>query len=119
MDSEGAMSEPAPSKARLTLAAGWSPDHPTRRGFMRMLDASAVKVTFDHIVDRATKSKSAAGSLGPYKETQVVDKYTAKVVFSTPNAAFQNEMTGFSIISPAALQKFGADFDHNPVGTGP
>ena len=82
-------------------------------------DANAVKVTFDHIVDPATKSKSAAGSLGPYKETQVVDKYTAKVVFTSPNAAFQNEMTGFSIISPAALQKFGADFDHNPVGSGP
>ena len=82
-------------------------------------DANAVKVTFDHIVDPATKSKSAAGELGPYKETQVLDKYTAKVVFSQPNAAFMNEVAGFSIISPAGLQKYGADFAHNPVGTGP
>jgi peptide/nickel transport system substrate-binding protein len=82
-------------------------------------DANAVKVTFDHIVDPATKSKSAAGALGPYKETQVLDKYTAKVVFSQPNAAFMNEVAGFSIVSPAALQKFGADFARNPVGTGP
>src|SRR5215469_14457465 len=78
-----------------------------------------VKFTFDHIVDPATKSKSAAGALGPYKETQVVDKYTAKVVFSQPNAAFMNEAAGFSMISPAALQKYGADFARHPVGTGP
>lgn len=83
------------------------------------LDANAVKFTFDHIVDPSTKSKSAAGALGPYKETQVVDKYTAKVVFSQPNAAFMNEVAGFSIVSPAAVQKFGADFARNPVGTGP
>jgi peptide/nickel transport system substrate-binding protein len=82
-------------------------------------DANAVKVTFDHIVDPATKSKSAAAELGPYKETQVLDKYTAKVVFSQPNAAFMNEVAGFSIISPAALLRYGADFAHNPVGSGP
>ena len=82
-------------------------------------DANAVKVTFDHIVDPNTKSKSAAAALGPYKETQVVDQYTAKVVFSEPNAAFLNEVAGFSMISPAALQKYGADFAKHPVGTGP
>jgi peptide/nickel transport system substrate-binding protein len=82
-------------------------------------DANAVKVTFDHIVDPNTKSKGAASALGPYKETQVVDSHTVKVVFKTPNAAFINEVAGFSIISPAALQKYGADFAKNPVGTGP
>jgi peptide/nickel transport system substrate-binding protein len=82
-------------------------------------DANAVKVTFDHIVDPNTKSKGAASALGPYKETQVVDSHTVKVVFNAPNAAFINEVAGFSIISPAALQKYGADFAKNPVGTGP
>jgi peptide/nickel transport system substrate-binding protein len=82
-------------------------------------DANAVKVTFDHIVDPNTKSKGAASALGPYKETQVVDSHTAQVVFTAPNAAFINEVAGFSIISPAALQKYGADFAKNPVGTGP
>jgi peptide/nickel transport system substrate-binding protein len=81
-------------------------------------DANAVKATFDHIVDPATKSRQV-GSLGPYKETRVVDQYTAQVVFSAPNAAFTNNMTGLSMISPAALAKYGADFGHNPVGTGP
>lgn len=82
-------------------------------------NAQAVKFTFDHIVDPNTKSKSSVGALGPYQETQVVDDYTVKVVFKTANAAFMNEVATFAMVSPAAVQKFGADFGHNPVGTGP
>jgi peptide/nickel transport system substrate-binding protein len=112
------------------LATSWevSPDATTYTFHLRQdvkfhdgtaFDANAVKATFDHIVDPTTKSKGAAAALGPYKETQVVDPHTAKVVFSAPNAAFVNEVAGFAIISPAALQKYGADFAKNPVGTGP
>jgi peptide/nickel transport system substrate-binding protein len=84
-------------------------------------DANAVKATFDHIVDPATKSRSAKGALGPYKETVVVDQYTAQVVFSEPNAAFEHEMTGiiFGMQSPAALKKYGTALGSHPVGTGP
>jgi len=85
-------------------------------------DANAVKATLDHIVDPATKSRSAIGALGPYKETVVVDPYTAKVVFTVPNAAFLHEMTGvvFGMQSPAALEKYGAEgIASHPVGTGP
>jgi peptide/nickel transport system substrate-binding protein len=82
-------------------------------------NAAAVKFTFDHIVDPNTKSKSSAGALGPYQETQVIDDYTVKVVFKSANAAFMNEVATFAMVSPAAVQKYGADFGHNPVGTGP
>jgi peptide/nickel transport system substrate-binding protein len=82
-------------------------------------NAAAVKFTFDHIVDPNTKSKSAAGALGPYQETQVIDDYTVKVIFKSANAAFMNEVATFAMVSPAAVQKYGADFGHNPVGTGP
>jgi peptide/nickel transport system substrate-binding protein len=84
-------------------------------------DASAVKATFDHIVAPSTKSRSAAGAFGPYKATRVIDPYTVEVVFSQPNAAFLEEMTGtdFGISSPAALAKYGANYDQHPVGTGP
>jgi peptide/nickel transport system substrate-binding protein len=84
-------------------------------------DANAVKATFDHIVDPATKSRSAKGGLGPYKETVVVDQYTAKVVFSEPNAAFEHEMTNitYGMQSPAALKKYGTDIAAHPTGTGP
>jgi peptide/nickel transport system substrate-binding protein len=81
-------------------------------------NASAVKATFDHIVDPASKSRQV-GTLGPYKETRVVDEFTAQVIFSQPNAAFINNMTGLQMVSPAALARYGADFGHNPVGTGP
>jgi peptide/nickel transport system substrate-binding protein len=85
-------------------------------------DASAVKANFDHIVDPATQSRAAVGALGPYKETVVVDKYTAKVVFTEPNASFVHEMTDitFGMQSPAALKKYGATgVAAHPTGTGP
>lgn len=84
-------------------------------------DAHAVKATFDHIVNPATKSRSAVGALGPYKETRVIDRYTAQIVFSQPNAAFLEEMTAatMSISSPAALTKYGSEYGRHPVGTGP
>ena len=85
-------------------------------------DATAVKATFDHIVDPATKSRSAIGSLGPYKETKILDQYTAQVVFTAPNAAFVHEMGTllFGMTSPAALEKYGpTGIGSHPVGTGP
>lgn len=85
-------------------------------------DANAVKATLDHIVDPATKSRSAVGSLGPYQETRIIDQYTAQVVFSQPNAAFLHEMTTvlFGMASPKALAQYGPiGFGSHPVGTGP
>jgi peptide/nickel transport system substrate-binding protein len=84
-------------------------------------NAQAVKANFDHIVDPATKSKSAIGALGPYLETQVVNDFEAKVVFKAPNLAFRNEMSEptFGMSSPAALKKYGSNYSNHPVGTGP
>ena len=53
-----------------------------------VFDAAAVKATYDHVVDPKTKSKSGLGALGPYKETQIVDDHTVKIIFSEPNASF-------------------------------
>jgi peptide/nickel transport system substrate-binding protein len=115
------------------LATSWevSPDATTYTFKLRQdvafhdgtqFNADAVKATFDHIVDPATKSRSAKGSLGPYQETRIIDQYTAQVVFSAPNAAFLHEMTTvlFGMASPKALQQYGpTGFGNNPVGTGP
>ncbi|MEA2530329.1 MAG: peptide/nickel transport system substrate-binding protein, partial [Thermomicrobiales bacterium] len=85
------------------------------------LTAEAIKVTYDHIVDPNTKSRSAVTALGPYDHTEIIDDYTAKIVFKEPNGAFLNTVAQptFSPSSPAALQKYGADYGQNPVGTGP
>jgi peptide/nickel transport system substrate-binding protein len=85
-------------------------------------DASAVKATYDHIVDPATKSKSGLGALGPYKETKIVDPYTVQIVFTAPNASFLHQQAAgnFGISSPTALKKYGATgFGNHPVGSGP
>ena len=85
------------------------------------LTAEAVKVSYDHIVDPNTKSRAAITALGPYDHTEIVDELTAKVVFKEPNGAFLNNLASplFSLSSPTALQKYGAEYGLNPVGTGP
>src|SRR6267154_2709997 len=85
-------------------------------------DATAVKATYDHIVDPATKSKSGLGALGPYKETKILDPYTVQIIFTEPNAGFMHQQAAgnFGIASPTALAKYGpTGFGNNPVGTGP
>lgn len=85
-------------------------------------DAAAVKATYDHVVDPATKSKSGLGALGPYKETTVIDSHTVEISFTAPNASFLHQQAAgnFGIASPTALKKYGATgFGNHPVGSGP
>jgi peptide/nickel transport system substrate-binding protein len=85
-------------------------------------DATAVKATYDHVVDPATKSRSGLGALGPYKETKIIDPMTVQIVFSEPNASFLHQQAAgnFGIASPTALKKYGpTGFGSHPVGTGP
>ncbi len=85
-------------------------------------DATAVKATYDHIVDPATKSKSGLGALGPYKETKIIDPYTVEISFTQPNASFLHQQAAgnFGIASPTALSKYGpTGFGNHPVGSGP
>ena len=81
-------------------------------------DATAVKATYDHIVDPATKSKSGLGALGPYKETKILDPYTVQIVFTEPNAGFLHQQAAgnFGIASPTALKKYGATGLRQPPG---
>lgn len=85
-------------------------------------DAKAVKATYDHVVDPATKSKSGLGALGPYKQTKIIDPYTVEISFKAPNAGFLHQQAAgnFGIASPTALEKYGpSGFGNNPVGSGP
>lgn len=85
------------------------------------LDARAVKFNFDRIVAPDTKSTSAIGLMGEYDRTDAPDPSTVRVTFKRPHPGFLVNLTDVTlgIQSPAAIQKFGADYVRNPVGTGP
>ena len=82
------------------------------------LDANAVKLTYDRILDpeMAAPYKSLVETL---VSVDVPDATTAVFNFSEPYAPFFTNSTIIGIISPAAVEQFGDDFGHNPVGTGP
>jgi peptide/nickel transport system substrate-binding protein len=82
--------------------------------------AAAVKATFERIVSRELNSPGATW-VGTLARTEVIDDYTVRLVFSQPYAPiFSNLRIAFlSILSPAAIQRYGADYGQNPVGTGP
>jgi peptide/nickel transport system substrate-binding protein len=85
-------------------------------------NAAAVKANFDRIVDPATKSAKAITMMGDYKSTEVVDEFTAKVVFGKPFPTFLDSVAQvyLGMASPTALKKYGpADYQMHQVGTGP
>lgn len=84
-------------------------------------DAKAVQFNMDRIANPATGAQAAAFLLGPYDKTEVVDDYTARIMYKAPYAPGLDSFSlgFFAIVSPAAVQKFGQDFARNPVGSGP
>jgi peptide/nickel transport system substrate-binding protein len=83
-------------------------------------NATAVKVTFDRIVDPTLKALKI-GYLGPYDGTDVIDDFTVRVRFKQKFPLFLHNASSTALrpVSPTAVQKFGADFGQNLVGTGP
>ncbi len=91
-------------------------------------NADAVVFTFE----RMFKEDNPYHQFGPWnyfnatigdslKSVEAVDNYTVKFTLKTPLAPFVSilAMDFASIVSPAAVRKYGADFFRNPVGTGP
>jgi len=85
--------------------------------------ADAVKASFDHIVSDAVLESGGKSLLQDhqYVETVVVDDYTVTIKFAASYPLFLRDAgrQWLSISSPAALEKYGADYGRNPVGTGP
>jgi peptide/nickel transport system substrate-binding protein len=85
-------------------------------------NAAAVKASFDHVVDPATKSRSPLAMLGPYDGATVVDDYTVEIHFKEPNVGFQYAIANIvgGMNSPTALKAASpADYARKPVGAGP
>ncbi len=89
-------------------------------------NAEAVKFNFD----RMLKEDHPFHSTGPFPlafffssvtNVDVVDDLTVKFTLKEPFAPFMSNLaapTGL-IVSPAAVEKFGAEYGRHPVGTGP
>jgi glutathione transport system substrate-binding protein len=83
-------------------------------------DAAAVKAN----LDRASDPDNSLKRYNLYKNidlTEVVDRYTVKIILKQPFSAFINILAhpATVMISPAALKKYGKEIGFHPVGTGP
>lgn len=84
-------------------------------------NAQAVKFTFDRVLDPKTPARGLSMA-GPVSGAKVVDDYTIDISTTGPYGPFLSSMSEvfvFGIVSPASVEKFGADVGRNPVGTGP
>nr|NIV32048.1 hypothetical protein [Anaerolineae bacterium] len=84
-------------------------------------DAEAVKFNLDRIANPEMRSRKARGMLGPYSHTEVVDDFLVKIHFHEPYAPFLDSLSQvyLGMASPAAVQKWGAEYQMHQVGTGP
>jgi peptide/nickel transport system substrate-binding protein len=83
-------------------------------------DASAVKYHFDRHLDPKNKSMRAA-ELTQVASAEVVDTGTLRLHMKQPYPQLLYVLFDWSgfVVSPAAVEKFGADYGQHPVGTGP
>jgi peptide/nickel transport system substrate-binding protein len=112
------------------LAASYDQVGPTRLRFKLKpgikfhdgtpLNAAAVRFTFDRAF-KGTPPGRWASLAGPIVGAEVVDDLTVDIVTSEPYGPTIRSlaMVYAGIVSPAAVQKMGADFMRAPVGTGP
>lgn len=91
------------------------------------LNAEAVKFSIerqtnpDHPFYDTGTYAYADFTFGPIKSVEALDELTVKITLNEPFAPFLGNMAmhAASIVSPTAVEKYGADFTKNPVGTGP
>jgi len=84
-------------------------------------DAEAVRFNLDRITSEALASQKARFMLGPYDRTEVVDDGTVRILLKQPYAPLMDSLSQvyLGMASPAAVQKWGADYQLHQVGTGP
>ncbi len=85
-------------------------------------NAEAVKFNFDRIVDPSYKPGGSLAALAGYERTEVVDEFTARVSFKSPNAPFLIYAAGgtLGMMSPTATKAQSAEqVAQVPVGSGP
>ena len=85
------------------------------------VDAAAVKWNIDYRLGPANASPQRAQLSAVIQSVEVADPATVTFHLKTPYPALLADLadrSGF-VMSPTAVQKLGADFGRNPVGSGP
>ncbi|MGM0899535.1 MAG: ABC transporter substrate-binding protein [Bacillota bacterium] len=80
-------------------------------------DAEAVKFN----LDRVRSEESNISDLASVDSVEVVDAHTVNLHLKQPDSSIILALSDRSgmMVSPSAVEKFGADFGQNPVGAGP
>jgi peptide/nickel transport system substrate-binding protein len=84
-------------------------------------NAAAVMRNFQRVTDPATRSQKAVFLLGPFDHAEAVDETTVKLVLREPYAPLLDGLSQvyLGMASPAALDKWGDQYQLHQVGTGP
>lgn len=84
-------------------------------------NAAAVKANLERIADPATQSQKAAFMLGPFDRVDAPDEFTVVIRLKQPFAPLLDSLSQvyLGIASPAALARWGKDYQLHQVGTGP
>jgi peptide/nickel transport system substrate-binding protein len=84
-------------------------------------DAAAVVANLERITDPATKSQKAVFLLGPYAGSKALDPRTVQLTLEQPYAPLLDGLSQvyLGMASPAALDKWGDQYQLHQVGTGP
>jgi peptide/nickel transport system substrate-binding protein len=84
-------------------------------------DARAVQVNLERILDPKTKSQKARFMIDKIKAVTVVDDFTVRLDLSEPFAPMLDSLSQVYVgmASPAALEKWGAEYQFHQSGTGP
>lgn len=91
-------------------------------------NAEAVRISFDRQINPQSEFYSKDGntvdvsSLSMIERIEILDTLTVRFYLKYPYVPFNHSLAtcfGSSIVSPAALRKYGAEFGKHPVGTGP
>jgi len=84
-------------------------------------NAEAVRFNLERITSPDLASQKARFMLGPYDHVEVVDEYTVRIILSAPFAPLLDSLSQvyLGMASPAAVEKWGAEYQLHQVGTGP
>ncbi|MGG6313819.1 glutathione ABC transporter substrate-binding protein [Paenibacillus macerans] len=80
-------------------------------------NAEAVKANLDRVLDESNNLRMRR-SFTKVAKVETPDAKTVVITLSEPYSAFLNKMAMLLIISPKALEQYGADIGQHPVGTG-